>query len=289
MSGFVPDPKKSQSDNVRNALKKFGKDLNKLDKSKMRTAAGHPEGALHRAADRHLRKVYLAVQYAFAKARQAANEKRITKSKSFSDAMLAVDPIVSELDKALRDKLPDVLRNVLIAGGQTTAAKISVDTRRRAAEVKTLAPKLGMRFDLSNPEIQSWIDEHAGELITGISKTTRERIHDAISDGFENEDPSAMFDDILDAIGDSSRAEMIARTEIMTAANEGQRQAWGQAVDEGLLSPDSQRVWIATDGCCDECDALDGQTADLDGEYEDGVDGPPLHPNCRCTEGITGG
>lgn len=74
----------------------------------------------------------------------------------------------------------------------------------------------------------------------------------------------------------------------MAAANEGQRQAWDQAVDDGLLTGDERREWIATEDACPECEALDGALADLDGEYPDeGGGGPPLHPNCRCTEGIS--
>src|SRR5204863_36491 len=97
---------------------------------------------------------------------------------------------------------------------------------------------------------------------------------------------------ILDAIGDEARATLIARTETMIAANAGQRLGWDQAVDEGLLTGREKRQWIATDDgeLCDECDALDGKTTTLDGEYPDpGGDGPPLHPNCRCTEGIVNG
>lgn len=97
------------------------------------------------------------------------------------------------------------------------------------------------------------------------------------------------YQDILDAVGDEARANVIARTESMRAANGGQREAWLQAVDSGLLSGRARRTWIATpdEGVCPLCEALDGQTADLDGEYpDDGGDGPPLHPNCRCTEGV---
>ena len=73
----------------------------------------------------------------------------------------------------------------------------------------------------------------------------------------------------------------------MTAVNEGQREGWAQAVEAGMLDEGSKRVWIATAGACDICDELDGEEVGLDEEYpNDGGDGPPQHPNCRCTEGI---
>ena len=103
---------------------------------------------------------------------------------------------------------------------------------------------------------------------------------------FETGNFSPAWEEILDAVGDEARADLSARTEIMMAVNEGQREAWRQAVDEGLLTGKEQRVWIAIEGACPACDALDGETAPLDGEYSGGVEGPPLHPRCRCTEGI---
>jgi len=86
------------------------------------------------------------------------------------------------------------------------------------------------------------------------------------------------------------RTTTIARTEIMTASHEGQRQLWSQAVQDGALRPDNQeRRWIVTpdDRLCPLCQALEGARAALDGgKYPGGIPGPPLHPNCRCTEGL---
>jgi hypothetical protein len=74
----------------------------------------------------------------------------------------------------------------------------------------------------------------------------------------------------------------------MTAANEGNREGWEAAVEAGLLPEDARVVWIATSDACPICEALDGKERPIDGTYDDpeGEDGPPQHPNCRCTEGI---
>lgn len=150
-------------------------------------------------------------------------------------------------------------------------------------------PRFRMRFDVNSPEAIAWADRHAGELIDNISETTREAISNAVAEALETGDLQGMFDEILDAVGDEDRAELIARTESMTAVNEGQRQAWRQAVDEGLLTGEEKRTWIATgdESTCPICSELDGMTADMDGEYPDpGGSGPPAHPRCRCTEGL---
>lgn len=88
------------------------------------------------------------------------------------------------------------------------------------------------------------------------------------------------------------RADMIARTETMRAANMGNLESWKIAAQQGLIDPGaSNLVWYTAedDGVCDECDDLDQQvvgfsSGDLFGATEDtpGVEAPPIHPNCRC-------
>lgn len=94
------------------------------------------------------------------------------------------------------------------------------------------------------------------------------------------------------------RANNIARTETMNASSDGQRALWSEAKNQGLLEPDrTRRTWIvaADERLCQDCEAYDGQTATLDGEYTQGgggtgryprAKGPTLHPQCRCAEGL---
>lgn len=85
------------------------------------------------------------------------------------------------------------------------------------------------------------------------------------------------------------RARNIARTESIRAANEGQNQLWRQAQQDGKLGNDVVRVWLAATGdprTCPICEGLDGTTAEIDGLYEDGSDGPPAHQSCRCGQGL---
>lgn len=84
----------------------------------------------------------------------------------------------------------------------------------------------------------------------------------------------------------SSRADSIARTEVMNALNKGQLESWQQAQSEGLLSDGATKEWIITDdeALCDECEPLDGEQVALDDDFPGGD--PPLHPRCRCTIAI---
>ena len=156
----------------------------------------------------------------------------------------------------------------------------------RGGKVRGLAGPITMQFNASNPTSAQWIKEHGlTALIDGISETTRTRIQEVIAEQQTTGEESES--DILDAIGDEDRAELIALTESMAAANEGNREAWDQAVEEGLLPEDAKKVWIAAEDACDDCAELDGEEVGLDEDYPgDGGDGPPLHPRCRCSEGI---
>lgn len=249
--------------------------------SKPRAAAAKRETQLHKVADQHVPALSVAVRYAFARGRKALGTGKKPN----------VDAAVKAVRAALEEVLPKTLRKVMSAGG---VAGIELLSRKmRAAELRTakrdVNPRLTMSFNRSDSRVVDWADRHAAELITGISETTREDLNNAIAEALETGDFDELRDEILAAVGDEARAELIARTETMTAANAGQRLGWEQAVDEGLLSGDERRTWIATgdESTCPICSDLDGTTAKLDGEYPDpGGEGPPAHPRCRCTEGI---
>ena len=87
------------------------------------------------------------------------------------------------------------------------------------------------------------------------------------------------------------RAEMIARTEMMQATNRGKVDTWRSLQSNGYIAPDAVRRWVVghDDRACELCVAMNGKTASVAGGlftntpvgYD--VEGPPLHPDCRCT------
>ena len=241
--------------------------------------AARRETLVHAAADSHLAKVTVAIRYAFAMGRKA-----LGKSAN-------VEASVAAVRAALEAVLPATLRKVATSGGEAGLAmlKARLKTAENFRTAKdTTKVSFDMTFDAKNQAVIDWADRHAAELIDGITETTREDINNAVAAYAEDGDWKTYHAEVLDAVGNETRADMIARTETMLAANEGQRQAWDQAVEKGLLTGDDKATWIITPiDACPECEALDGETRDLNGEYPDpGGDGPPLHPNCRCTEGI---
>jgi hypothetical protein len=83
------------------------------------------------------------------------------------------------------------------------------------------------------------------------------------------------------------RSLNIARTETVAAATAGQQMAWTTAVKKGLLDTDEfEKAWIVTkdDRLCDVCAEMENERAPINGQFQTrgGIDGPPLHPQCRC-------
>lgn len=279
----------------------------------------HPESAIHAAADRHVKTIAIAIRYGLAIAKLAIDDYHKPDP----------DRIAGVIENALQRLLPPLMMRAVVDGGivgaqilrqrlRKTAGKpaggldpsltvvpiaspgLRSDGRSRVAggagsrkrgqkkRLRTLAGPT-FRFDGLSPKASEWAKKHAGEMAQSISKTTRKKIADAVSQGLDAEltadEVRAL---IADAIGDEDRADRIARHETMTAVSEGQREAWDQAIDEGYLTGDEKRVWIAVgDGkVCSICEDLDETEADLNGEYEGGIPGPPAHVSCRCTEGL---
>lgn len=87
-----------------------------------------------------------------------------------------------------------------------------------------------------------------------------------------------------------TRADTIARTEIITAYHEGNDRGVRECIRDGRL-PKMKKVWSTSldDGVCHSCRALEGVELDMDGEFS-AKSGrrivttsiPPLHPRCAC-------
>jgi SPP1 gp7 family putative phage head morphogenesis protein len=134
------------------------------------------------------------------------------------------------------------------------------------------------QLELANEKAIAYAEERAAELVTKVSDSTRDMLRSdvaqAMEEGSSNQD---LADTIAQNYGFSDeRSMVIARTETAYADVAGNLQAYRESgVVEG-------KKWITGDGCCDECQELDGVIVPLDEQFDGGVDGAPLHPNCRC-------
>lgn len=246
------------------------------------------ETLVHEAADTYVQKVEVACRFAFAKGRAAINYPALRSATAVAEAKAATAGVEQAVQKALEATLPKVLLDCLIAGGEAGVELLS-QYRTSAKKTQKDPVTFNYKFDSANGAAIKWAKKHAAKMIDGISKVSKKRVNAAIVRTLEGTGTFAeAVEDIAKEVGSDERAQVIAHHETMEAASEGQRQAWQQAVDAGLLTGDEQRVWIYTPGnACPVCKGLDGKVADLNGTYPgDGGDGPPQHVGCRCTEGL---
>lgn len=93
------------------------------------------------------------------------------------------------------------------------------------------------------------------------------------------------------------RAELIARTESIRAANAGLLESWQQAKEQGLMPDQMRMFWIVSrdERTCEICKEVPHMNANRIGVPIGGVfwlptgghvDHPPAHPDCRCTMGL---
>jgi hypothetical protein len=203
---------------------------------------------------------------------------------------------VTASERYLTENLEAVLTSVVNASGKagTPVLNKQLGLKAATAGLRTAAPKgqAVMTFDATNPAASLWARKHAAKTITGIGNTTREVIRDFVEGAFEEQiEVSTLANELMGLLGDAARAEMIARTETMSASNMGQQMLWEQAVGEGFLTGDEKKVWIVTpdDVLCLICEPMEDVTVALDDTFNvDGEDiaAPPAHPNCRCTVGL---
>lgn len=149
--------------------------------------------------------------------------------------------------------------------------------------------------------VSTWLDRNAGEKIKQITATTKKRVREqlalGVSEGESVEQLADRIDGYLEEIV-PYRAELVARTEVISASNLGSQAA---AKATGLPI---NREWIATrdDRTRESHEAVDGQVQPMDVPYQiegdrllfpgDGSLGasPENTIQCRCTEGylVTG-
>jgi hypothetical protein len=214
-----------------------------------------------------------------------------------------------------------------MAAIQQVALELVQEAGKLTAADLTEQSGITMTFDLLNPRAVEHLQAHGAELVTQVTEETKAAIRSILEAGFQaGEGVDQLAGKVRAYIGLTQRqaqavenlydrlvaegkppgwiesqaaayrerlldyrAEMIARTETIGAASEGQREAWRQAVDGGLVTGEEyERVWIVTpdDRLCDECAGMENQRAPIGGTYPDGSDGPTKHPGCRCAEGL---
>lgn len=241
-------------------------------------------------------RIKAAAKKAFAAGKKTVHVSSLTSATSEHDVLSAMDPGITAFASAFEAPFTKLFTDIVKESGRATAKSLTSGKAFVKAAAKS-KPSIDFVFDHTNPHVVDYVREHAAETIQDISNATRTKIKDIIARAFEEQkDLSDFADELVDAVGDANRADLIARTESMTAANEGQAEAWDQAVEAGILNGDEKKTWIVADDqvLCPLCESLADQTVPMDENFEapdsgEQFDGPPAHPRCRCTTGLVAG
>lgn len=218
------------------------------------------------------------------------------------------------------DLMPKRITKIDLSGVSFSASGFGVVGRIEKAE------RPGA-FDVSHPEAERWARTYAGQLVQGLTAQSRLAMADAIAEFIRLKIPPAEGARMLRAmLGQTPRsaaaivrfqndlrlrgfdaryiqqktdeysrrwlnfrARTVARTETLRALQEGQRQSFSQAVEQGLLIPSrTRKQWVtaADERVCFRCAPMDGQIVPIDEPWQT-IDGPvqvpsALHVQCRC-------
>jgi SPP1 gp7 family putative phage head morphogenesis protein len=225
-----------------------------------------------------------ALKDAGAKAAQSARD-AVGKLAKDDGGKKSADEVLSDLDldgvSAVGEATPRLLAAVFADGAAEAFGQVGLaadadalsQVNDRAVDYarQRAAYLVGKRVNedgeaVDNPDAEYAIDDTTREMLRGT-------VAQAVEEGWSN-------DELADAIQGSyafsaDRAETVARTETAYADVAGNMEAYRQA------DVPSKR-WIVGDGCCDDCQALDGEVVGIDEAFSSGDDAPPAHPNCRC-------
>jgi hypothetical protein len=147
---------------------------------------------------------------------------------------------------------------------------------------------LGIDFNMSNPNVTSWINSKAFKFADEINMTTEEALRSTLSEAIAAGETITQVEDRIAQVFDidrGSRTAMIARTEVISASNEGAYESYRQS---GLVD---STEWISSrDEKVRLEHQIDGETAPIGIKFPNGLlypGDPAGEPgeviNCRCT------
>lgn len=197
-----------------------------------------------------------------------ANLKKMKKAWMTKDVIDQILYPVSVFEKKLANGTTQIFIKLMDKEGQRVVAIYGLD----------------IVFDVENPEVQKWLAKYVPKFSKKLEAVNVEKLRAELTEGMKaGESIKELMKRVYTTYDDWGfrRAELIARTETLRASNEAALETYRQS---GVVE---KKIWITyiDDKTCEECDGLDGAVEDLEEDFSGGVDGPPLHPRCRCAVG----
>jgi len=137
---------------------------------------------------------------------------------------------------------------------------------------------------LANPRAVAWAQDHAAELVKGVSDTTKGALNSLI---VKAEDEGWSVQRLASEIESSyafsaERSQLIAHMEMRNADAAGNLIAWKAA--KSTLGLKVRKRWIERgNNVCDAClENVRAGAIDIDEEFPSGDEVSPAHPHCEC-------
>lgn len=209
----------------------------------------------------------------------------------------AIDDAVSAITTGAMSSVSDALERMVEEFGQGALETVI----EMAGDDKEIPGN--DTFNMRDPNVREYFEKLAGEHITGVTDTTKDRVREFLTKAY---DDGLTVEEIADELANGenfafgeARGELIARTEVLRGSNFGTLQGYRQStlIDEkewihGSAS-DAPRDGSGEDNA--DHRALDGKKVSLDDAWTEPVfedeldypgDGPPRQAcNCHCTVG----
>ncbi len=140
---------------------------------------------------------------------------------------------------------------------------------------------IGIDFDINNPRAQKWLGTRLEEYSKSVNNTTIDSIKRTLREGVAAGESIPELQKRVQKVFDGCnkyRAQMISRTETITASNQGSLEAYRQS---GVVE---KKTWLTAgdERVRPEHAAMNGETVGLEKTFSNGLM-VPGEPNCRCT------
>ena len=178
------------------------------------------------------------------------------------------------------DAVTAVIRDIALAGadfGREQVERYVFGTEKRV----DIPELISVGWELINTAAEEFARRYSYELVTGITRVTRDRLQKEVSAFVTNQESlNQLARRISSERGPFGpvRAKMIAVTETTRAFAEGNQIAWRES---GVIE---RKRWNASNDelVCPICGPLDGNVVNIDEKFDGGYESPPAHVNCRC-------
>lgn len=204
----------------------------------------------------------------------------------FNRTAKAVDPVTMEEIKN------EVTRKKSFWTTRTAAEVLPISAALLKEAAKMAAVEIGIEFDMTSEAAVAFIKDYTYKFAQKISETSVENVRTAIDmaikEGFSVNETKGKLVELFQNWSEV-RSEMVARSEVIRAANMGAKMSYKEAGIKELK-------WLASAGACDDCADLNGTTVGIDDTFYDlgeqtplgakinyeAIETPPLHPQCEC-------